>query len=457
MDIQIIAGLLTTLHQLRQRDRWTRQHLETHQSRSLHLLRAYAYARSPFYQQFHRGLADRPLHELPVLTKAMMMENFDALVTDRAICREAIEAHLAGAEAHRRFLGRYWINATSGSSGRPGLFLFDRNEWTAILAAFARAYEWAGIWLSLTRRRKMAVVASTTPWHMSAQVGATVHTWWTPTLSLAATEPLETIVRQLNAWQPETLVAYASMVGLLADEQRAGRLHIAPAPVFTSSEVLTEETRRRVEAAWGKTLFNQYAATEGGSLAAECAQHQGMHLAEDMVIFEVVDQDNRPVPPGMFGDKALLTVLFSRTQPLIRYELSDRVRLAAAPCPCGRPYALIDAVQGRVEEVLTFPAIAGGEVTVHPNVFHQVMDIVPAREWRVVQERDGVKVLLSGVQEGFADVTLADALRRALAAQGVRVSGIEVQRVAALPRTAAGKSPLIQSNAHCTTTASGAP
>jgi len=125
-----------------------------------------------------------------------------------------------------------------------------------------------------------------------------------------------------------------------------------PRQVLPSSEVLTPDTRRRVEQAWGQVLFNQYAATETGSIAAECEHHMGMHLLEDFLMIEVVDHANRPVPPGVYGEKLLVTVLFNRTQPLIRYEISDSVRLSQAMCPSGRPYRLIDAVQGRMEEVL---------------------------------------------------------------------------------------------------------
>ena len=84
MDIQLMLKLLRTLEQLRQHERWTRAQLDTYQAESLRRLREYAYARSPFYQKFHKGLFDRPLNELPVLTKAMMMEHFDELVTDRS-------------------------------------------------------------------------------------------------------------------------------------------------------------------------------------------------------------------------------------------------------------------------------------------------------------------------------------------------------------------------------------
>jgi phenylacetate-CoA ligase len=144
----------------------------------------------------------------------------------------------------------------------------------------------------------------------------------------------------------------------------------------------------------------------------------------------------------------IVTVLFSRTLPLIRYEMSDSVRPAASPyCPCGRPFALIDGVQGRVEDVLRFPAASGGQqITVQPALFHRVMDTVPAGGWQVVQESKGLTVLLSGVQEGFVDATLADSLRGELAAQGAIVPPVKVKRVPAIPRTGTSKAPLINAS-----------
>src|SRR6266571_3196430 len=446
MDMHIVLSVLAEMRRFRQRDHWTRQQLESYQADALRSMRDYTYAHSPFYQRFHQGLTDAPLQELPVLTKATMMEHFDDLVTDRAIRLEEVKAHMRALTGDERFLGRYWVNATSGSSGHPGIFLFNGVEWITVLTSFARASEWAGIKVDLTHRVKTATVASTSPFHMSTRVNATLHSWWMPEIRLAASEPVETIVARLNAWQPEMLIAYASMMRILADEQLAGRLQIAPRAVFTSSEVLTEETRRRIVQAWGERLFNQYAATECGSLAAECEHHRGMHLMEDLKIFEVVDQDNRPVPPGVYGDKLLITVLGSRTQPLIRYELSDSVRLSPDPCPSGHSFALIDDIQGRVEDVLSFPGVAGGVVNVHPLVFGRIMDTLPVSGWQVVQETGGLRVLLSSVRGEFEDEMLADTLRQVLSEQGAIVPHVEVQRVESIPKTVAGKAPLIKSN-----------
>jgi len=455
MDIRIMVGMLAELAQFRQRDRGRRAQLKMYQTRALYRLRAHAYTHSPFYERFHRNLMYRPFGELPVLTRDMLTEHFDELVTDRRIHLADVEAHVAAGRGGERFMGRYWVNATTGGAGRHGLFLFGPSEWTTIAAAFARAHAWADLPVNLARRGKTAIVAATTPWHISAQVGASVQNWPAPELRLDAAAPLASIIEQLNAWQPQVLVACASMAHTLAEEQRAGRLRIAPERIFTSADVLTGAARRMIEKVWGQRLFDQYAATEAGLIAAECVEHRGLHILEDQIILEVVDARNRPVPLGAEGDKVLITTLFSRTLPLIRYELHDRVRLATTCCPCGRPLALLDAIEGRTEDVLSFPGSAGQTVAVHPHVFHHVMEIVPAGGWQIVQEPTRVEVLLSGVCDGFDDGALAESLRQTLAAQGASVPPIRIQRVPGLPQRASGKAPLIASKTNAS--APGAP
>lgn len=159
---------------------------------------------------------------------------------------------------------------------------------------------------------------------------------------------------------------------------------------------------------------------------------------------EVVDADNRPVPPGVFGEKVLVTTLWSRTLPLIRYEISDSLRLAAEPCPCGRVFRVIDAVQGRAEDVLRLRTITGTYIDVHPNIFHRIMDTIPATGWQIVQERDRLRVLVSGSLDGSTEETITDTMRRALAEQGAIVPPIFVQRVPTIPKSPSGKAPLIK-------------
>jgi putative adenylate-forming enzyme len=439
----MIARVLWLRRALRGRERWSRARLDAHQRRELAALRAFAADRSPFYRRFHAGLQRAPLGELPVLTKATLMDNFDQLATDPAVRLADLQAYLDALHGNERFAGRYWVSATSGSSGRKSIIPTNAHEWAMIIASYGRANEWAGIRADPLHRVSMAVVSSTTAWHQSSRVAATVRSPFIVSERLDAASPLPDIVARLGDLQPDVLVAYASMIRALADEQIAGRLRIAPRGVNSSSEVLTAEARAMATRAWHVPPFNVYAATETGGIAAECGHHQGMHLFEDLVIPEVVDEDYRPVPPGQTGVRLLVTVLFSRTVPLIRYEMTDRVTPATQPCPCGLPFRLLDAIEGRTDDVLLLPTSDGRRVRVHPVVFHQVLDLLDAAGWQVRQQQDHLHVLVAGPGTGFDPTATQRAVQDALTAAGACPPVIRVSVVDAIPAGAAGKRPLV--------------
>jgi len=280
---------------------------------------------------------------------------------------------------------------------------------------------------------------------MSSQVAATVKSWWRPSLRVPASQPLSKTVEELNAWRPEVLVAYASMLGILAEEQLAHRLHIDPKFIYSASEVLTLQTRKRIKEAWGIEPFNQYVATEAASIAAERQSCRHMYFLEDLVITEIVDEKYRPVPPGEYGAKILVTTLFSRTQPLIRYEINDSVRVSAEPHNCRLPFTVLESIQGRMEDSITLPAASGGQVLIRPLVINRIMDIVPVSGWQVIQQADnGLVVLLTGARNGLTDDALVNQISNSLAQEGAQATYVRIEHVSQIPKTAAGKAPLIK-------------
>jgi len=373
------------------------------------------------------------------------MDNFDELVTDPSVRLKQVESFLAGMAAADKFLGRYVVTSTSGTTGRRGIFLSNAREWASYLAPFARSPVWAGLAPNPARPRRTAHVVSTVPWSVSARAAASLGTSFSSALRLDPTEPLGRIVEQLNDWQPQVLTCYASVAGILASEQLAGRLHISPELIMTVAEVLTPEQRTRIEQAWSSSPYNVYGSTES-PIAAECERHSGLHIFEDVIIPEVVDRAGNPVPPGEYGDRLIITVLFRRTQPLIRYEISDMVRLAQAPCPCGRTFGLIDEVQGRVEEVLVFDDVNGGRVAIDPIFFEPLLGPIRAVAWQVVQEPDELVVRFSGLSDDVSCEQVGEMLKNSLMARGASVPVVRVLKVAQIPRTDGGKAPLVKSN-----------
>jgi phenylacetate-coenzyme A ligase PaaK-like adenylate-forming protein len=229
----------------------------------------------------------------------------------------------------------------------------------------------------------------------------------------------------------------------LAQEQLAGRLAIRPAQVFSGGEQLTTATREHISAAWGVEPFDQYLTTEAGFVAVECSSHAGMHICDDHVVVEVVDGSGAPVPAGAYGQRVLLSVLGSRTLPLIRYELDDAAAMAEGPCSCGRRSPRLLGVASQPRALLRLPGRGGGTVTIHPVVVTAVLDAAPVAAWQVVQEPDRLRVLVVRPAATFDPERIEDELRAALAAAGARAPLVQVETVPALIRSSSGKASLV--------------
>ena len=439
MDAILVARVLQERRALRARERWSPTEVIAGRRAALAALRQFASERSRFYARFHRGLEDRPLGDLPILTKDELCTSFDELVTDPAIHRAGVEAFLAGSDGDERYLGRYWVSRTAGTSGRPAHVLADRAEWSTVIASYARAQEWVEHAAMLPHRSRLAVVSSRLPWPQDARIARSVDSRFRPVRRFDATQPLSELVAGLQEWQPMKLIAYPSIARVLADEQLAGRLAIQPRAVVCTSEILTPEIALRIQRAWGVRPFDQYAAAETAVIAASCSYHR-LHLFEDLVIAEAVDDRGRAVPPGTTGARLLVTMLSSRTMPLIRYELPDRVALTRDACPCGMPFRTLLAIEGRREDRLNVPALGGGTLELDPALFHRVIAPLALREWQIVKEPDGLHVLV--VAAAFP-VGLGRALDEALRIAGADLPPVRVERVLAVPRTELGKTPRV--------------
>jgi phenylacetate-CoA ligase len=152
------------------------------------------------------------------------------------------------------------------------------------------------------------------------------------------------------------------------------------------------------------------------------------------------------VPPGATGARLLVAVLFSRTLPLICYEMTDRVRLATRECFCRLPFLVLEGIEGRTDDLLDLPAAAGGTVRIHPVVFHRVLDLLDAAGWQVRQHPDRLEVLLASPAPGYDPTRTQDAIRAALNQAGVAPTRVDVTAVQAIPPGPAGKRPLVMAH-----------
>jgi phenylacetate-coenzyme A ligase PaaK-like adenylate-forming protein len=168
--------------------------------------------------------------------------------------------------------------------------------------------------------------------------------------SFSFLQPVHELLAQLDAWAPTVLASYPSTALALAGEQSAGRLHIAPLEIWTGGETLTPPARVEIERAFACRVANSYGASEFFTLGSEC-RAGALHLNADWAILEPVDREGRPVPEGQPSDTVLLTNLANQLQPIIRYDLGDRVTLQPGTCACGSPLPRLQ-VDGRCGDLL---------------------------------------------------------------------------------------------------------
>jgi putative adenylate-forming enzyme len=397
--LSYVVRALSLRRRLDRRDRWSRERLERHQRAQLSALVSHSVKRSPFYKKLYSHIDINKhiaLQDLPVINKALMMENFDSFVTDPRLKLPELQAHISQmTRSDELYLGEYRVLATSGSTGLKGVFVFNGKEWNTAIAVYMRCGAMMGVKPRFPRW-KMASVAAGSPMHVSYRVSVSTDVGLVKVKRLESTMGIKDLVSALNTFQPEGLTGYPSMASLLAVEQIEGRLRIHPRVIGTTGELLTGDMERKIREAWGTIPYNIYGMTEAGVLCgSECSYHRGIHLFEDLFIMEVVDEDNRAVPDGVCGAKLLITNLFNFTQPLIRYEISDMVSMAAGPCPCGRPFRRIAGMEGRSDDMVCLKSVSGAEIAIHPLNFHSPLQAFEEiTEYQVIQEQDGIDVFI---------------------------------------------------------------
>lgn len=315
------------------------------------------------------GESDAWLAAMRPMTKAELVERLDESFADPALSRAQLLDFVRAPERAGELLrGRYLVATTSGTTGEVGLFVHDLPGWALTRGVtFARIYRdhlhlEGALRLAAQRRYRMAFVvaagghymtyllASRLPRASRRVVDARVH---------SVESSIEVLVSQLNAQRPHLLHGYPTVLELLCWQRRSGALRIEPDMITAGSEPLTPSCRAAVAAAFPRAqLVETYAATECVPMATSCRLGH-LHLNEDACVVEPVDDQGQAVPEGQLGARVWVTNLLNLAQPIVRYELSDQVRLIASPCLCGSPFARLE-VQGRSDDTFWLRAADGG-------------------------------------------------------------------------------------------------
>jgi phenylacetate-CoA ligase len=382
----------------------------------------YARENSPYYKSLYQGIGDDfTLSDLPPISKVDLMARFDDWITDQTVKLKDIQEFMRDLDnIGRKFHGKYLIFTTSGSTGNPLVSLNDRtasNMFGAINAyrSFARKQDLKAYILKGAKSIGVFATGGFYLGNSSIRARLLAMPWKKKQMAVtSALKPIPEIVRELNAFQPAMLGGYPTILELLIDERKSGRLNIRPVIIMTGGEYLSEDVRTRLSKAFGCYVQTSYSCTEGGSVAYECTEHH-FHVNEDWILVEPVDKENRPVADGVQSDKILITNLYNFTQPFIRYEVTDRVIMHHEKCTCGHASPWI-MLEGRTDDVVTFRE-NGREIKIAPLALYALLKEVHeiVRFQLIVHYGNRVEMKLVPA-EGIAKQTAFDKARYALKA-----------------------------------------
>ena len=314
--------------------------MELQRNKLQHLVE-YAYTYVPYYHHtfdkvgFHPKDLDQSLDslsKLPILTKSIIRENWDDLLTTEPRRRQQMSKL-----------------STSGSTGQPLIFMQDNNYRDAVTADIQRHICWAGcrfgdvhamIWgapqnPTLSRKIRIALIDLT--WNRF-QVNAFELT----------NDSLTTFAKHVQRQAPHILFGYATSLYHFAQFIRQSPyLNITFHGVISTSELLLPPVRQFIEETFRCKVFDRYATLELGGIACECEAHTGLHISMENNYVEILCHGS-PAKTGEVGD-FIVTNLNNFGMPFIRYSVGDAgAWYTGENCSCGRDSSMLEMIEGRL-------------------------------------------------------------------------------------------------------------
>ena len=293
---------LTDLYRLKKNVKLSAEKMRSLQDEKLRKLLRFTWEHSAYYRAaFEKaGITEEQLDTLPLscfptIDKQMLLEHFDELVTVPDLKQENLREFDAGEAADRKpYQGKYHVVHSSGSTGKPGYFVYDEDAWRQMLLGIIRAALWGmsmpQILRLLMKRPRIVYIAATDGRYGGAMaVGDGTRGVGASQLYLDIKTPVTEWIRQLKAFRPNIVIGYPSAIKILAQLMENGEVSLDAERVISCGEPLGSSLRTYLENIFRTQVVNFYGASESLALGVETDLEEGMLLFDDMNIIEVED------------------------------------------------------------------------------------------------------------------------------------------------------------------------
>ena len=297
------------------------------------------------------------------------------------------------------------LHASSGTTGKPTVVAYTRNDIALWSDLMARTYAAAGVTADDVVHNAYAYGLFTggLGFHYGAErLGAAVIP-----ISGGNTKRQLMLMRDFSSTVLCCTPSYSLLIAEVAKEDGID-LRSFPLKVgIFGAEPWSERMREEIESRLGIVALNVYGLSEviGPGVSVECTEKKGMHIFEDQFFPEIIDPEtNQPVPDGEMGE-LVVTCLTKEALPLIRYRTRDRTRLMREKCACGRTTVRMERVIGRTDDMI----IVRG-VNIFPSQIESVLlqagEVEPQYEIivdRTADHMDELDVLVEAPAQIYSD------------------------------------------------------
>jgi phenylacetate-CoA ligase len=325
---------------LQKANRWSRQDRERWRLERLSDILEFAWKHVPFYRefwgdhgiQFRRPKSLDDLQKYPILKKDIFRQNGHRIQPENL--------------RNIRFIRKH----TGGSTSIPVHYLLDLDLWVLMEAFHLWGWSQAGYEFG----KAIGVIAGGSLVPEKITWKARARSFAQRRLFLFGVAMDQAMAREYHArlvrYRAEFLYGYPSVIYLFAKHLNDQGLSLPRLKaVVTTAEMLQQQYRQRIQEWLRIPVFDNFGSNDGGIESYECRLHQGLHYNDLQSVLEVEPDATHP----SLG-RLLITNLWNRSTPFIRYENGDLVALSAGSCACGSAFPLIANIQGRTTDILTF-------------------------------------------------------------------------------------------------------
>ena len=342
---------------------WSREKILTYSEEKFRFLLKYAYNNCPFYKKLYSAsgiefgdLSSNEISQIPLITKKDIINNFFE-ITSSKITQSELNS-LANTKSMLPQIKNNYIVHTSGTTGVPATFLYNKKALTILEAHFARLSINGGersLGLKDFPIKSLYIAPVGSGYASTALATFGLEQYKCKSIIINAQSPLEKWVSTVGHYNPTYLSGYPSCINISAKLNEEGKINISPKKIITGGEPLTKEACDYFKKVFHADIIDYYGCTESIFIGAGTSFYDGLYLYDDLNYTEV-DDINR----------LIITPLYNSAFPLIRYKLSDIMDGFTKEQSGTLPYTHINKVIGREEELMWFSNPHGKMDFLHP-------------------------------------------------------------------------------------------